>query len=113
MNNKIKRLTRTQAIKSNCRMCDCETSIEYLKCDVENCSLHKYRLGNFHKGKVKARRDYCKWCMGCDGGKSSTALSEIKLCPSGSCPLYRYRMGREEIFNIRLSADYAPLRRIY
>ncbi|HJO91794.1 MAG TPA: hypothetical protein QF753_00200 [Victivallales bacterium] len=97
MKTGMQRLTRTQAIKANCKMCDCESSTRYLKCSDESCSLHKYRLGTYHTGKSKAIRSYCKWCMGCDRGKYKTPLSEIKLCPSESeCPLYRYRMGEEE-----------------
>lgn len=91
------RLTRTQAIRANCRLCDSESSIEYLKCTNENCALHPYRLGKYHKGKAKAIRAYCKWCTGCDKEEYKTPVTKIKSCPSGGCPLYRYRMGREEV----------------
>ena len=90
------RLTRTQAVKTNCRLCDCETSTEYLKCNDVQCPLHKYRLGKFHRGKAGAIRKYCLWCMGCDRGKYRTPTSEVKNCPSGDCPLFIYRMGVEE-----------------
>ena len=31
-------------------------------------------------------------CLDCSGGQ----LAEVRKCPATNCPLWRYRMGREE-----------------
>lgn len=41
--------------------------------------------------RSKAIRDYCLWCSG-------DSKSEVRKCISTSCPLWRFRMGNEDVF---------------
>ena len=36
-------------------------------------------------------------CLDCCGGQSA----EVRKCPAQDCPLWRYRMGREEIDELK------------
>jgi len=98
-------VTPGKAIHRHCVEC-VDSPFEVAKCGGERmlgqgdesgaCYLFPYRLG---KGRpsVKTIR---KFCLECQGGNSSRKVQVqdvrigVKSCPSESCVLWRFRMGK-------------------
>lgn len=67
-----------------------EQAVEVRKCQLTDCSLHRFRLG---RGRIKVK-EIRKRCLAC-----AENLPEIKKCPFDGkkdrlCHLYPYRMGK-------------------
>lgn len=82
-----------KSIGYRCLDCGGGSCAERKNCPVDDCILHKLRMGrrpNNLEDKtptLKVIRRYCLWCM-CD------QPNEVKLCPSKDCPLYPFRFGK-------------------
>lgn len=113
------RLTRGQAIKQMCLMCNgwnpdpdlCNVSRRMALKEVQNCPpgvqtcpLHPFRLGKGGGNRAGAIKLKCQICMGyvniagiVSPISKQTATNRVKQCEDENCPLYRYRLGRELI----------------
>jgi hypothetical protein len=87
----MKRLNRRQAIRKRCLECSGFSPKEVKNCTFNNCLLYPYRLGFGYqepKKRDKAIRDYCRQdCM-------NNQNYEVRMCPSGNCPLFHFRQTR-------------------
>jgi len=87
--NETVNLNRRKAIHERCLNCSGWIPKDVARCNLEDCSLYKFRSG---KGKQdsdersKAIRTFCILCM-------NGQVGEVAKCTSPTCPLYIFRMG--------------------
>ena len=58
LNEKLKRQTRGQAIRTKCLDCCCDSVSEVKKCEIKKCSLWPYRMGyemDFNGERIKPK----------------------------------------------------------
>ena len=111
-----KRLTRGQVIKQMCLICNgwnpdqslsnvsrgmARKAVKDCAVNEQTCPLYPFRLGG--KGnKADAIKLKCYICMGfVNKGKSPVSKLQVRKlvreCKDTDCPLFRYRLGKEEI----------------
>ena len=93
-----KPLNRRQAIRKRCLDCSGFSSKEVKTCIFKICPLFPYRLeiGKQNpQARDKAIRKYC--LHECMNGQRY----EVRLCPSGDCPLFKFRQTRNTVVNGR------------
>lgn len=80
--------TPLKAIRARCVDCTGRYYSEITNCDIDDCPLWPYRMGEKPEGScLKVIRQKCIWC--CAGQPR-----EATLCPAENCPLYPYRSGK-------------------
>lgn len=88
--------TPKEAMKQFCRECVSGDVRHVTECqgDTVACPLFKYRLKE-GKISVKVLRKACLDCMG-------ESRDLVFTCPTETCPLYEYRLGKNEAHKNRV-----------
>ena len=81
----MNKLTPLRSIRKRCIDCQ-ETRTDVRNCEFDDCALYPLRIGK-GRPKLKDIRAYCLWCC-------LNNVLEVKLCPTKSCPLWIYRLGK-------------------
>lgn len=79
--------TPHKSIRARCMDCVAGYHGEIRNCDIDDCPLWPYRMGEKPRSCLKVIRAKCIWC--CEGH-----IREATLCPAEGCPLHPYRDGK-------------------
>ena len=81
-------MSRKSAIKDKCKDCGDGGYKDRQNCDIANCPLHPYRLGECKKGEsIERNMSIKRFCTQCCNGERQ----EVVNCPCEDCALYPYR----------------------
>lgn len=87
----VRVVTPLKAIRARCLDCVAGNDAEVRRCEIDDCALHRLRMGKGSKGAGGCLKPIRAYCLRCMNGQQV----EVRLCPSADrCELHSYRMGR-------------------